>query len=221
MRTILTSNSLESWFQWSFWYQLIEKNIYETFGEEWVPSFHFFWSKLDLFSFYSLFFQSFIYALHIFSFPFFCFLAFSKISCLEQTKKKDGFFKHINYFKHCVYQFCTICCSAFKARWNCAVTIIFNNLSFLEKHLLETSLPFAMAKTVSFYLPIYQWKEDRCISILEIEESRHGRSCGRGCSQKLCILYFFPQIMCSSRWEFSGYSPLSPLLENTWGDFFC
>jgi len=53
-----------------------------------------------------------------------------------------------------VYQISTICCSAFKAGWNCAVTIIFNNLSFLEKQLLETSLPFAVAKTVGFYLSI-------------------------------------------------------------------
>lgn len=53
-----------------------------------------------------------------------------------------------------MYQISTICCSAFKAGWNCAVTIIFNNLSFLEKQLLETSLPFAVAKTVGFYLSI-------------------------------------------------------------------
>lgn len=117
-----------------------------------------------------------------------------------------------------MYQFCTICCSA---GWNCAVTIIFNNLSFLEKHLLETSLPFVMAKTVGFYLSVYlSVKREQIHFQFGNWGEQAWKILGRGCSQKLCILSFFPQIMCSRRWEFSGFSPLSPLLENTWSDIF-
>lgn len=100
----------------------------------------------------------------------------------------------MRYFKQstCCYQLCSICCSVFKAGWNCAVTIDFNNLSFLEKRFvlfLDTSLPFVAAKTIRF-LYICVWKENRCVSSLETEENRHGRSPGRECSWNFCILSF-------------------------------
>lgn len=128
----------------------------------------------------------------------------------------------MRYFKQstCCYQLCSICCSVFKAGWNCAVTIDFNNLSFLEKRFvlfLDTSLPFVAAKTIRF-LYMCMKRKQMCFQFGNWGEQAW-KIPWEGVFLKL-LYSVFPQIMCSSRWKFSASFPLSPLLGDVWSDFY-